>query len=142
MDSAGLSEAPATQTSAAKSSSEAKAVELLAEATSTNPEGEQDHFAENLIASDETPRQEGSDALQTTKSRSKSIALAVVLAFLFGPFGLVYVSWKRAAVTLLLFIIGVSLIPNNGFVVLFLWLVVPISSLIAFGVGKRQPPRA
>ena len=72
--------------------------------------------------------------------REKSMVLALVLAFFFGPFGLFYVSWKRALLLLLLFIVGVSLIPKNGFVVLLLWLVVPILSILLLGVGKRQPP--
>ena len=138
MDSAGLSEVFTAQTPASKSTCDANAVEFLEEVSSANPKNVQGHFSENLIASDETPRQVGGDALLTKKSRSKSIALAIVLTLLFGPFGLIYVSWKRAAMTLLLFIIGVSLIPKNGFVVLLLWLVFPIMSLIAFGVGKRQ----
>lgn len=71
-------------------------------------------------------------------SRKKSMPLALVLAFFFGPFGLFYVSWKRALFMLLLFIVGVFLIPKNEFVVLLLWLVVPILSIIAGGVGRRQ----
>lgn len=78
----------------------------------------------------------------TKPTRAKSMLLALVLAFFFGPFGLFYVSWKRALVMLLLFIVGVSLIPKNGFVVLLLWLVAPILSIIALGVGKRQTPPA
>ena len=74
--------------------------------------------------------------------REKSMLLALILAALFGPFGLLYVSWKRALLMLLLFILGVSLIPKNGFVVLLLWLVAPILSIILLGVGKRQPPPA
>ena len=72
----------------------------------------------------------------------KSMLLAIVLAALFGPLGLFYVSWKRALAMLLFFILGVSLIPKNGFVVLLLWLVAPILSIILLGVGKRQPPPA
>lgn len=72
--------------------------------------------------------------------REKSILLALVLALFFGPFGLFYVSWKRALAMLLIFIVGVSLIPKNGFVVLLLWLVAPILSIFLLGVGKRQPP--
>ena len=74
--------------------------------------------------------------------RKQSMLLAVALAFFFGPLGVFYVSWKRALLLLLLFIVGVSLIPKNGFVVLLLWLVVPILSIILLGVGKRQPPPA
>lgn len=70
--------------------------------------------------------------------RNKAMMIAVVLAFFFGPLGVFYVSWKRALLLLLLFIVGVALIPKNGFVVLLLWLVVPILSIIALGVGRRQ----
>lgn len=69
---------------------------------------------------------------------AKSMILALVLALLFGPIGVFYVSWKRALFMLLLFIVGVFLIPKNEFVVLLLWLVVPILSIIALGVGRRQ----
>jgi hypothetical protein len=72
------------------------------------------------------------------QSGSKSMAIAVVLAFLFGPLGVFYVSWKRALLLLLLFIVGVSLIPKNGFVVLLLWCFVPVLSIFASGVGERH----
>jgi hypothetical protein len=71
-------------------------------------------------------------------SRVKSILLAIVLAVLFGPFGLFYVSWKRALAMLLIFIVGISLIPNNGFVTLLLWLVAPVASIFVFGLGSKQ----
>lgn len=81
-------------------------------------------------------------SININEPRRKSMPLAVVLAFIFGPFGLFYVSWKRALVMLLVFIVGVSLIPNNGFVTLLLWLVAPVASIFALGVGSRQPPPA
>ncbi len=78
------------------------------------------------------------DVDEGTKPKTKSTIIALVLAFFFGPFGLFYVSWKRALVLLLVFIVGVFLAPKNGFVVLLLWLVAPILSIIALGVGNRQ----
>jgi hypothetical protein len=137
MDSAWLSEAPAIM-----SSGDVNAVGLRAEATPVGSAGTHDRFAEDQISSHEIPRPEEGEAVQTKKSRPKSIPLALVLALLFGPFGLLYVSLGRAAVMLLVFIVGVSLIPKNGFVVLLLWLVAPILSIILFGVGKRQLPSA
>lgn len=79
---------------------------------------------------------------ETRPTRVKSMPLAIVLAVLFGPFGLFYVSWKRALAMLLVFIVGVSMIPNNGFVTLLLWLVAPVVSIFALGIGPRQPPPA
>jgi hypothetical protein len=38
---------------------------------------------------------------------------------------------------LLLFIVGITLIPDNGFVTLLLGLVAPALSIIALGVGSR-----
>lgn len=87
-------------------------------------------------------RDQAPKALASKPAKSKSMLLAIVLAVLFGPFGLFYVSWKRALAMLLIFIIGVSLIPNNGFVTLLLWLVAPVVSIFALGVGSRQPPPA
>jgi hypothetical protein len=83
-----------------------------------------------------------STAPQESAGRAKSIVVAIVLAVIFGPFGLFYLSWKRALVMLFVFILGVSLIPNNGFVALLLWLVAPALSIIALGVGPRQTPPA
>jgi len=74
--------------------------------------------------------------------RNKSMLLALALAFFFGPFGLIYVSWKRALVMLLVFIVGISLIPDNGFVILLFWLVAPVASIFALGLGPRLPPPA
>ncbi len=88
------------------------------------------------------PQHQAPKAGAQKQAKSKSMLLAIVLAVFFGPFGLFYVSWKRALVMLLLFIVGVSLIPNNGFVTLLLWLVAPVVSIFALGVGSRQPPPA
>jgi len=143
MGSAGLYEASLSETHATKSSADTKTVELPAVVTSVGPEDEQDHFAEDHQSGTvEVANPQQSEVLRTKNARSKSMALAVVLALILGPFGLLYVPWKRAAVMLLVFVVGVSLIPKNGFVVLLLWLVTPILSIILLGVGKRQPPAA
>lgn len=105
---------------------------------SLTAEEELDRFVAEQIASGEMVSPKEREAVHGKKSRQKSMVLALVLAILLGPFGLLYVSWKRAAVMLLVFIVGVSLIPKNGFVVLLLWLVAPILSIILLGVGKRQ----
>ena len=94
------------------------------------------------LANPSAPKPQEPVCVNAKPTRKQSMLLALVLAFFFGPFGLFYVSWKRALGMLLLFIICVSLIPNNGFVVLLLWLVVPILSIILLGVGKRQSPPA
>jgi len=69
--------------------------------------------------------------------RRKSFWLAFVLALLLGPFGLLYVSWKRALVMLLMALIGTLLLPHNGAVIVTLWLVAPASSVVAFGLRPR-----
>ncbi len=85
----------------------------------------------------ETPSDEQVPAMP--EPRGKSIVLALLLAILFGPFGLIYVSWKRALEVFLVFVGGVLLIPHNVFVTLLLWFVPPILSIIALGVGTRPP---
>ena len=109
-------------------------------APSLTAEEEYQRWADELLASGDHISPKEWQAKYGEK-RPKSMVIALALPFLFGPFGLVYVSWKRAAVMLLVFIIGVSLIPKNGFVVLLLWLVAPILNIIVLGVGKSQPPR-
>jgi tetratricopeptide (TPR) repeat protein len=91
-----------------------------------------------LSAGPAQPQKQAPKALAPKQTKSKSIPLAVVLAFFFGPFGLFYVSWKRALAMLLIFMVGISLIPNNGFVTLLLWLVAPVASIFAFGLGPKQ----
>jgi len=84
------------------------------------------------------PQEQAPKPVAPKQTKRKSMPLAVVLAFFLGPFGLFYVSWKRALAMLLIFIVGVSLIPNNGFVALLLWLVAPVASIFAFGLGPKQ----
>jgi|688.fasta_scaffold1765503_1 hypothetical protein len=72
----------------------------------------------------------------------KSFWLAFVLALLLGPFGLLYVSWKRALVMLLIALIGTLLFPHNGAVVVTLWLCAPACSVAAFGLRPGLLPSA
>lgn len=74
--------------------------------------------------------------------RRKSFRLAFVLALLLGPLGLFYVSWKRALVILLIALIGTLLFPQNGAIIVTLWLVAPASSVVAFGVRPGLLPVA
>lgn len=128
MGSAGLS----TECPEDKEADPAGTLELSEEERSANPDQQSSTAASPSPA---RPRDQ-------SQPRGKSMLLALVLAFFFGPFGLLYVSWKRTLFLFLTFIVGVALIPNNGFVVLLLWMVVPILSIILLGVGKRQPPPA
>jgi hypothetical protein len=68
------------------------------------------------------------------RRRRKSFWLAFVLALLLGPFGLLYVSWKRALVMLLIALLGTLMFPHNGAVIVTLWLVAPACSVVAFGL--------
>jgi hypothetical protein len=79
---------------------------------------------------------------EPNRRRRKSFWLAFVLALLLGPFGLLYVSWKRALVMLLMALIGTLLLPHNGAVIVTLWLVAPASSVVAFGLRRRLLPSA
>jgi len=72
--------------------------------------------------------------------RKTSFWLAFVLALLLGPFGLLYVSWKRALVMLLIALIGSLLFPHNGAAIVTLWLVPPACSVIAFGLRPHFLP--
>jgi len=66
--------------------------------------------------------------------RRKSFWPAFTLALLLGPFGLLYVSCKRAVVMLLIALIGTLMFPHNGAVIVTLWLVAPACSVVACGV--------
>lgn len=51
--------------------------------------------------------------------KDKSVVLALVLTFLFGPLGLFYVTVPGAVALILLAAIGV--VPTLGFVLIFVW---------------------
>lgn len=81
-----------------------------------------------------------STTTEQKRRRRKSFWLAFVLALLLGPFGLLYVSWKRALVMLLIALIGTLLFPQNGVVIVTLWLVAPAWSVVAFGLRPHFLP--
>jgi len=76
------------------------------------------------------------------RRRRKSFWLAFILALLLGPFGLLYVSWKRALVMLLIALIGTLLFRHNGAVIVTLRLVAPACSVVAFGLRPGLLPSA
>jgi hypothetical protein len=73
------------------------------------------------------------------RRRRKSTYVAFFLALLFGPFGLLYLSWKRALILLLLFVIGVYFLPDEALVVVGLWLILPAASVLAMSVWNKSP---
>lgn len=81
-----------------------------------------------------------STTTEPKRRRRKSFWLAFALALLLGPFGLLYVSWKRALVMLLIALIGTLLFPHHGAVIVTLWLVAPASSVVAFGLRPGLLP--
>ena len=72
--------------------------------------------------------------------RRKSFWLAFWLALFFGPLGLLYVSWQRCLVMLLLFLAAFFFIPGEtgAPLTICLWLVAPAASVIAFGTRPRR----
>lgn len=85
------------------------------------------------------------DIMNPKRPRKKSLYLAFLLTLLFGPLGLLYLSWKRAAVSLLLFVVGVYFFPGEALVVVGLWLILPASSVLAISMaprGRKSPPES
>ena len=72
--------------------------------------------------------------------RRKSFWLAFWLALFFGPLGLLYISWQRCLIMLLLFLAAFFLIPREtgAPIMICLWLVAPAASVIAFGTRPRR----
>jgi hypothetical protein len=61
--------------------------------------------------------------------KDKSVILALVLTFFFGPLGLFYVSAWGAAVLIVL--AAVAVVPTLGFVLIFVWLASMVWAAIA-----------
>lgn len=70
--------------------------------------------------------------------RKKSVYLALFLTLLFGPLGLRYLSWKRAAVSLLLFVVSVYFFPCEALVVVGLRLILPASFVLTSCMAPRR----
>lgn len=73
----------------------------------------------------------------------KSFWLAFWLALLLGPLGLLYVSWQRCSVMLLLFLVSFVFFPGEAGapVTLCLWLVAPAATVIALGTRPTWLPK-
>ena len=74
--------------------------------------------------------------------RRKSFWLAFWLALFFGPLGLLYVSWQRCLVMLLLFLAAFLFIPGEtgAPITICLWLVAPAATVIALGTRPTWLP--
>jgi hypothetical protein len=72
------------------------------------------------------------------RARKKSTYVAFLLALLFGPLGFIYLSYRRALLILLLFLVGLFFFPSNALVVVGLWLILPASSVLAMSVAPRR----
>ncbi len=74
---------------------------------------------------------------QTESSNSKSMGTALLLALLFGPIGLLYISFGRALFFLTLFVLAWIFGLLHFVLGLTLWTLAPIASILLFGAGKR-----
>jgi hypothetical protein len=65
------------------------------------------------------------------------------LALFFGPLGLLYVSWQRCLVMLLLFLAAFFFIPGEtgAPIAICLWLVAPAATVIALGTRPTWLPK-
>ena len=68
------------------------------------------------------------------QSNKKNYWIAMALAVVFGPFGLFYVSWKRALAVLAIWVAAVALFHNP---ILF-WLVLSAGSIVLMGIGTPK----
>jgi hypothetical protein len=73
----------------------------------------------------------------------KSFWLAFWLALLFGPIGLLYVSWQRCSIMLLLFLAAFFFIPGEtgAPITICLWLVAPAATVIGLGTRPTWLPK-
>jgi hypothetical protein len=60
--------------------------------------------------------------------------LAIVLTLIFGPFGLLYVSWLSAAVLAVVYYLFKAILPWETFVNVVFWYSIP--TLLAFVLGQ------
>lgn len=89
---------------------------------------------------EDVPSRESAARESFKRYYSNQAKVAVVLAVIFGPFGLLYISWKRAAAMLLVFIASIALLPSNNAITILLWSGAPLASIVILGLGNRQPP--
>jgi hypothetical protein len=77
------------------------------------------------------------------RPRKKSVYLAFFLALMFGPLGLLYVSWQRCTAVLLLFLAAFFFIAGDLGIPTALcpWLVAPAATVIALGTRPTWLPK-
>jgi len=68
---------------------------------------------------------------------AKSMVSALIWVVIFGPFGLLYVSFMRTAVFTLIFLVGAVFAHGNLLGLLAVWMLAPVASILLFGVGRR-----
>jgi hypothetical protein len=75
--------------------------------------------------------------MQEAQPTSKSMASALIWVMIFGPFGLLYVSFARAVVFTLIFLVGAVFAYGNLLGLLAVWMLAPMASILLFGLGRR-----
>jgi hypothetical protein len=63
----------------------------------------------------------------------KRLAIAIALALVFGPVGLIYISWKRSGLLTLIFLVFWTWQPQLFFV---WWSGFSVAAVVLFGVGQ------
>jgi hypothetical protein len=105
-------------------------VELVeAESNLPNDSQESDEISQNV-----SPVTGVANVTVTAQSFNKNYWIAIALAVVFGPFGLLYISWKRALVVLAIWIVAVALFHNP----IMFWIVLSAGSVVLMGTGSRN----
>lgn len=86
------------------------------------------------ISHNVSPVAEVATASINPQSVNKNYWIAMALAVVLGPFGLLYISWKRALAVLAIWIVAVALFNNP---ILF-WIVLSAGSIVLMGTGSRK----
>jgi hypothetical protein len=86
---------------------------------------------------EEEPAPEEPAQMQEAQPTSKSMASALIWVMIFGPFGLLYVSFARAVVFTLIFLVGAVFAYGNLLGLLAVWMLAPMASILLFGLGRR-----
>jgi hypothetical protein len=105
-----------------------------AEMQDLNEELNQDNDLLEDASEEEACPQLPTQAKKVVQSNKKSYWIAIALAVVFGPFGLLYISWKRALVVLAIWIVAVALFHNP---ILF-WIVLSAGSVVLMGTGSGK----
>ncbi len=110
---------------------EAEAEELIQD---LNKELNQDNDLPEEASEEEAGPELPTPAKKVEQSNKKNYWIAIALAVVFGPFGLLYISWKRALVVLAIWIVVVALFHNP---ILF-WIVLSAGSVVLIGTSSGK----